>query len=998
MQSAQNKALNQDDGSLDFIYEKRLVFPRHFTRGRARFFVRGLFDSDFLKSCLERELSAKKEIFFCSANTHTGNILIRFRDDVDVSSLRDTIEDVVHNMIVVVLHDPAIQKKIKRETIHPHVLSADDTCHMLASSAQTGLSEKEAARRLRLRGPNVLRSAAQPSSLTLFMEQFNNLPSTLLGGAALLSVLTGGTVDAVLIGAVLLANGFIAFQTQKHANDIISSIDRPSDENVLVIRDGTQHSISPADLVEGDVVLVRIGPVPADMRLLSSRRLSVDESSLTGESVPVVKNADARMTKDSVLSERNNMLFRGTTVTGGEGIAIVTATGSDTELGRVQRLVNEAATPDTPLQKDLQHIGDQAVTFTGLLCCSVFVVGILRGIPFKEMLKTVISLSIAAIPEGLPTIDTTALAHSIKKLEKNNILIKNLNAIETLGAVDIVCLDKTGTLTCNEMTLEEIYVDHKSFVLKDGRIEHWEQARITHPELEQLLLMTVLCCEATTTTTGDIVDIKGSGTETAFVKAAIEHGIDVKEALRDYARYKTEWRTEQEPYMKTYHTRPHEKQKLLAVKGSPMAVLQHCTRFLSGDKVHPIHPSFRTAVMHENEKMAAKGLRVLAVAFKNFEHDALHGEWIWVGSAGLMDPLRPHLKPLIEALKSCGIHVCVLTGDQASTALAIGRELNLNGSDSMQVLDSQDIAQLTDDELQEKIKEAHIFSRVNPSQKLRIVNAFQKSGKIVAMTGDGINDGPALKIADVGITMGHVGANNAREIADIVVADDRLESLIAAIKQGRTLRKNLHHSVSFILSTNISESLVTLGALLIGESAPFNPKQLLWINLVTDIFPGLALALESPRSDDDFKDRAIGNSLITEQDRKTILREAIVLTLGTLAAYKMPGGSTNSDDAEEASTVASLAMVSGQMLHSWQSRHHHAVGHPIENGMLIGATLGGVAAQMLTVAWPVMRDVLDHRPLRKQNILPVLVGSVAPYMINRYLDSRQRDRSSQSLG
>lgn len=996
MSSAQNKIWNQDDGVWNHIHQKRVVFTRHFTPGRARFFVRGLFDSDFLKSCLERELSAKKDIFFCSANTRTGNILVRFRDDLSVVSLRDTIEDIVHNIILVVLHDPLAQKQIKRETIHAHMLSTDDTCRMLASSAETGLSETEATRRLRLRGPNVVRRFPQPSSWSLFIEQFNNLPAALLGGSAVLSIITGGTIDAILVGAVLLANGYIAFQTQKNANQIISGIERPNDENVLVIRDGVQHTISPTDLVEGDIVLVRTGPIPADMRLLSSRRLSVDESSLTGESVPVIKNADVRMKKDSVLSERRNMLYRGTTVTGGEGMAIVTATGADTELGRVQRLVSESMTPDTPLQKDLQHIGDQAVIFTSLLCCSVFVVGLLRGISFKEMLQTVISLSVAAIPEGLPTIDTTALAHSVKKLEKDNVLIKNLSAVETLGAVDVVCLDKTGTLTRNEMTLEEIYVDHKSFVLKEGSVEHWEQARRDHPELEQLLLMTVLCCEATTTAKEDRVDIKGSGTETAFIKAAIAHGIDVREALQDYARYKTEWRTEQEPYMKTFHTQPHGKQKLLAVKGSPASVLQHCTRFLSGDKVHPIHPSFRTAVLHENEKMAAKGLRVLGVAFKHFEHEALHGDWIWVGLAGLMDPLRPGLKPLIEALKSCGIHVCVLTGDQASTALAIGRELNLNGSESMQVLDSEDIAQLTDDALQNQIEQAHIFSRVNPSQKLRIVNAFQKAGKVVAMTGDGINDGPALKIADVGITMGHIGANAAREIADVVVADDRLESLINAIKQGRTLRKNLHNSVRFILSTNISESLVMLGALLIGSSNPFNPKQLLWINLVTDIFPGLALALEAPSSDADFRTRVIGDTIITERDRKNILREALVLTVGTLAAYKMPGGSDSQEDLDQASTVAALAMVSGQMLHSWQSRHRHDAAHPMENGLLMGATIGGLAAQILTVAWPAMRDILHHRPLVKKDFLPVLMGSVAPYMINRYLDSLQKSRSSQS--
>ncbi len=989
MRSAQNKTWNHDDGAHLPLQNKVLVFTKHYTPGRARFFVRGLFDSDFLKSCLEHELAAKGDIFFCAASTKTGNLLVRFREDIPAQTLRGHIEEIVRNIIVVVLHDPLAKTDIKRETIHPHMLSVDDTSHMLATSAKNGLTEKEAARRLRLRGPNIVQRLAPVSSLSLFFEQFNNLPAALLAGSTVLSIMSGGLLDAALVGVVLIVNGTIAFQTQRHARQIIESIDRPIDEKVLVVRDGQTHAIHATELVEGDIVALRTGIVPADMRLMQARRLTVDESSLTGESVPVFKNADVVLSENSVLSDRENMIYRGTTITGGDGLGIVTATGSNTELGHIQNLVSRSTAPDTPLQKDLQRIGDQAVTLTGLLCGSVFIVGLLRGISLREMVQTVISLSVAAIPEGLPTIGTTALAHGVKKLGKSNVLIKNLGGVETLGAIDVICLDKTGTLTSNNMTLEELYVGRKTFHLKDGMLDDWSNRRVSYPELEQLFSLTVLCSEATATRKDDSFDIKGSGTETAFLKAALRHGINLEQVVRDFERYKAEWRTEEQPYMKTFHTRTKGKKKLLAVKGSPLAVLKHCSRYLSEGEIQPITHSFRKAVERENETMAAKGLRVLGVAFKDFESDTSLHDWVWVGLAGLLDPLRPGLEPLIDALKSFGIHICVLTGDQATTALAIGRSLKLNGSDSMQVLDAEEIGQMSDEELQTKIKDTHIFSRVNPSQKLRIVNAFQKLGKVVAMTGDGINDGPALKVADVGITMGHEGAHTAREIADIVVSNDQLDSLIQAISHGRALRNNLHNSVRFILSTNISESFVMLGALLIGSRNPFNPMQLLWINLVTDIFPALALALESPADGNSHNGHHVGESIISDKDRREILRESIVLTAGTLIAYKMPGGAEAEDDMEQASTVAEMAMVAGQMLHSWHSRHRRNIPRPAENGMLLGATIGGLSAQILTVVWPTMRDLLAHRSLRRPDLFPVLVGSVAPYVINRYLDSRE---------
>ena len=544
------------------------------------------------------------------------------------------------------------------------------------------------------------------------------------------------------------------------------------------------------------------------------------------------------------LADRTNMVYMGTLVTGGQGLALVVATGRFTEIGRIQTLMGESQTPETPMERQLDTMGSQLVLISGAVCGLVFVIGLLRGYGFLQMLKSSISLAVAAVPEGLPTVATTTLGLGLRRMRKHNVLIRHLEAVETLGSVQTICMDKTGTLTMNRMSVVMIDVGMRRIHLEKEQFKQGEEVINPYvwPELLQLIHISALCNESEVHSLKSDADfyqqktrevqgqglaviqngsvlVSGSSTENAFIHLALTAGVNIQSLREQFPVEKTLLRTETRNYMITLHRTANEGERVAAVKGSPPEVLALCDFWMRDGERLPLTGEDHLEMEMENERLAGKALRVLAVAFALLpdgvdfleDPDAVGG-LTWLGLVGMGDPIREGVKELIGQFHTAGIDTVMITGDQSATAYAIGRTLNLNRREDLEILDSSNLANMEPELLEALAEKVHIFARVSPAHKLQIVQALQRTGRVVAMTGDGINDGPALKVADIGVAMGNTGTDVAREVADVVLEDDNLETMIVAVRQGRTIYNNIRKSIHFLLATNMSEIMVIFTA------------------------------------------------------------------------------------------------------------------------------------------------------------------------------------------
>jgi S-adenosylmethionine synthetase len=555
-------------------------------------------------------------------------------------------------------------------------------------------------------------------------------------------------------------------------------------------------------LVPGDVLLLTPGTyIAADLRLLRSHRLTVDESALTGESLPVGKDHAFAPAEDTVLSDRKNMAYMGTHVTGGNGCGVVVATAEATELGQIQTMVGEAESPETPMQRQLDRMGTQLALLSSAVCGAVFVVGILRGYGWLEMLKSSVSLAVAAVPEGLPAVATTTLAMGIADMHKHNIAVRHLDAVESLGSVQVFCMDKTGTLTMNRMSVVSVYSGGWEYAIREHRfvLDGTSPEPTERQELVRLMQVVSLCSE--TEIEGALGDfrLEGSATENALVQLALSSGIDVSGLRERHATLRTRYRAEGRPYMSTLHPFTNGKY-LLAVKGSPDTVLALCGHQMKNGRRIRLGPQARHEIIAQNERMAGNALRVLGVAYRELDEDRMPDKTeglTWVGMAGMADPMRPDMDRLIAQYHRAGIHTIMITGDQSATAQAIGRQLGLSGDRPLQVLESSALEEKDPELLAGLARNVRVFARVSPAHKLKIVRAMQEAGYVVAMTGDGINDGPALKAADIGVAMGQGGTNVARDVSDVVLEDDNLHTMAVAVRQGRTIYDNIRKTIHF---------------------------------------------------------------------------------------------------------------------------------------------------------------------------------------------------------
>jgi Ca2+-transporting ATPase len=871
-----------------------------------------------------------------------------------------------------------------------HTLEPQRLAESLEVALERGLAPQDAALRLLRYGQNELPKPPVRSGLARFCGQFKDLPVLLLAGSALLSCATGGIADGAVIMAVILVNGVIGYVTESSAERTIAGLTREGAIDAEVLRAGQTLRIPIAEVVPGDIVMLRMGSVtPADARLIEAHELSVDESALTGESLPAAKAAASIEDPYLPLGERHNMVYRGTLVTGGSGRALVMATGAHTEVGRLQTMVGEVTHPETPMQRQLRELGERSMVMAGVACGGVLVVGLLRGYSPLQMLRTAVSLAVAAVPEGLPTVAITTLAIGIQRMKERQVIVRRLDAIETLGAVQVLCFDKTGTITHNRMRVVQLAVPERELTLSAGKLRgSAPQPAPGDVELETLLLVAALCSDVLVQVGADGKPLcDGSPTEAALVQLALDLGRDVPELRAEYPRVAALQRSEQRRWMATLHQRTDSSAHLLAVKGSPLEVLERCSsRLQAGDQV-PLTEEERRAIRRQNDGMSGDALRVLGLACQHYEGaPASYDEgWLWLGLVGLADPPRDGLPELIQRFRAAGIRTVMITGDQSATAYAVAKQIGLATDGELQTLDAIELDQMAPEVLAELVPQVQVFSRVSPRHKLRIVQALQRAGLVVAMTGDGINDCPALKAADVGVAMGGGKSPVAREVADVILETDDLHAMLVAIEQGRVIHADIKKAVRFILATNLSEILLTFASVAAGFGESMSPLQLLWINLVSDIFPELALALQ-PSEDDVLlrPPRETGAKMFSREELRHLAIEGGVLTLGALAAYGY--GIKRYGLSPHARGLTFITLTATQLLHAFSTRserHHIFDSHESPPNPYIPLSVGGgIALTLLIQLVPATRRLFGSRPLPAFDWLIAAIAAAAPLVAN----------------
>ncbi|MGB7815135.1 MAG: calcium-translocating P-type ATPase, PMCA-type [Methylotenera sp.] len=733
---------------------------------------------------------------------------------------------------------------------HWHTLSADEAAHRLETSHQTGLSAAEAVERMARHGPNVLQEKRGRSPWRMLLDQFADFMIVVLIGAAIISGIVGDVQDTIAIIVIVILNTVIGFIQEYRAERAMAALKRMSEASARVLRDGQVQTVNASELVPGDVVLLEAGNVvPADFRIVEAAQLRIDESALTGESVAVEKQIHSLPVVEAPLGDKTCLAYKGTIVTYGRGRGLVIATGMHSELGKIASLLSEGDDSKTPLQKRLAGFGKRLALAALAICVLVFVIGILRGEPLLLMFMTAVSLAVAAIPEALPAVVTISLALGAHKMVKQNALIRRLPAVETLGSVTFICSDKTGTLTQNKMHVTAMYADGElctawqdEKTLTENKSEAWQSG--PWPIMFHAL---ALSNDAHLDHHGKI---QGEPTEAAFLRAAQEAGWDKALLEQDSPRLKELSFDSERKRMTTFHRVPDG--VIAYTKGSPEALVSQCTRMLTSSGEHALDQSIgQAALLQQAETMAANGLRVLAFAYRhrdtlpNSEQpDELERDLIFLGFAGLIDPPRSEAKEAVSLCKSAGITPVMITGDHPATARAVAHQLGILADSDGRVMTGAELAKLNQQEFETEVERVRVYARVDPAQKIKIVRALQDKGEVVAMTGDGVNDAPALRAADIGIAMGKGGTDVAREAAHMVLLDDNFATIVHAVRYGRRLYDNIRKFIRYIVTTNSSEVLTIFLAPFLGLPIPLLPIHILWINLVSDGLPALALTAE----------------------------------------------------------------------------------------------------------------------------------------------------------
>jgi Ca2+-transporting ATPase len=848
-----------------------------------------------------------------------------------------------------------------QNTTQWHALDIAAAAATLRADPERGLAPDEARQRLATAGPNRMPEAHEISLWRLALRQFRSLVVLLLLAAAGVAVTLGEHLEATAILAALVVNAAIGFGTEWRARRSLAELRALATPEALVYRRGLER-VPASDVVPGDVIVLEAGShIPADGRLIRSAALEVSEAALTGESMPVAKNPGATVPVDAPLADRVTMVYLGTTVVAGSGRALVTATGVATGLGSIGLAVATAGERATPLERQIEWLGRRLIGVALAICGVVALVGIFHGQPLGLMLETAISLAVAAIPEGLPAVTAMALAAGVWRLARFHGLVRRLPAVETLGSTTVICADKTGTMTENRMTAVR-------FVIDGSPVE----ARFagSMPSARRLLEVAALVNDAGVERDGDARMI-GDPTETALLAAAVDAGIDPERLRRQWPRRHEQPFDPAKRLMATWHDMPGGGVALL-VKGAPDAVLACCRDRQTETSTVPLDLSQRERILETNRALAGQGLRVLAVAWRPGAEDERITGLTFLGLVGLQDPVRPGVKEALAVCREAGLRTIMLTGDQRATAEAIGAELGLDP--------------------------ASIRSRVSPGEKLALVEQLQAAGEIVAMTGDGINDAPALARADIGIAMGRRGTDVAREAADLVLTDDDFSTIVRAIAEGRTIYANLKKVIHFLFSCNLSEIVTILIAIAAGFPSPLLPLQILWVNIVTDILPAVAL-IRDPAEPDVMNRRARDprEAMITWRFGRWMLIEGILLALGVLSAYVATVWLHGVGP--RANTVAFLAVVLIHPLQAMNCRSELVGWWRLPRNVWTWVALAAlVFAQWCAISWPPLARVLGTVPLATSDWVVSILAVLWPVVVLESLKWSPRTLATRGAG
>lgn len=881
-----------------------------------------------------------------------------------------------------------------------YALRSTEAAEILNTSLSEGLSSETAQQRLKEFGYNELVGKKGPTLFEMFLGQFKDFLVIILIVASLISILIGEVIDSLVIIFIVILNAVLGVVQEYRANKALDALKKMAAPEAKVIRDSTVQAIPARELVPGDIVLLEAGNyVPADLRLVESVNLKIDESALTGESVPVEKNAEKILSGEVPLGDRINCAFMGTVVTYGRGKGIVVSTGMKTEIGMIASMLESYEEEVTPLQKKLEETGKVLGIASLLICGVVFLMGLFRGIPFLEIFMTAISLAVAAIPEGLPAIVTIVLALGLQRMVKKNAIIKKLHAVETLGSTTVICSDKTGTLTQNQMTATKIFTDGQFFSITGEGYKPFGDFYLNDikidpksiPALELLLKIGALCNDAKLEEIDKEQDsqswrILGDPTEGALIVAAAKAGLIASELEKNEPRVKEIPFDSDRKLMTTIH--PHGGKYVAYVKGAPDVLLSRAKYIYKANQVLPLTKDDIDEINAANKAMASQALRVLALAYKplerlpeELESENIEKELIFVGLIGMIDPPRPEAIEAIKVCKQAGIRPVMITGDHKDTAVAIAKELGLMENESG-VLTGAELDSMTDEELLKESKKVSVYARVSPIHKLRIVDAIKNTGHIAAMTGDGVNDAPALKKADIGVAMGITGTDVAKETADMILVDDNFASIVSAVEEGRVIYSNIRKFIFFLLSCNIAEILIIFVSMLAGLPIPLKPIQLLWINVLTDAFPALALGMEKKEPDIMKRPpRKPEEPIIDGRMRWQIAIQSTFMTVAVIGVFVFALKTTA--DLQKARTFAFTTLIFSELLRAYSSRSEtysvFKIGLFTNRFMVLGTSISLIL--LLAVIYiPFLRAVFDTTYLTFMEMDIIILFGLIPFV------------------
>jgi Ca2+-transporting ATPase len=906
--------------------------------------------------------------------------------------------------------------------------TAAEVLAAFASDARRGLTQQEAGARVARYGRNELAAEKTTPAWRRFLEQFQDvLVLVLLIATAISATLwfiereSALPYEAIAILAVLLLNAIMGYVQQSRAQQAVAALQRMSAPKASVVRDGAQQSIPATELVPGDIMLVEEGnTIPADARLLHSVALQTAEAALTGESLPVTKDADA-IAAEVPVGDQNNMIFAGTSVTYGNGRAVVTATGMETQIGRIAQLLNETTVETTPLQKELARVGKLlgiiVVGIAIVMIATIIVVENVRGLSaILDVLIFGVALAVAAVPEGLPAVVTAVLSLGVQRMAKRNAIVRHLAAVETLGSANVIASDKTGTLTKNEMTVRAIVTASGRVNLSgtgyspEGDIVHEgagddSKAAIDgalRTELRRALAVGDQANNAVLQERGGYWSVQGDPTEGALIVAARKAGLESDALTRRFQRIGEVPFSSDRKLMTTIHTDAEQDHQILVfTKGAPDVLLERCSHELVGENARPLDAARRADIRNRSQQLAGEALRTLGVAYRSLPPGAskrgetderLEQELIFAGLIGMIDPPRAEAKEAVALAKAAGIRPMMITGDHPVTAAVIAAELGV--CDECGVRTGSELEKMTDDALRATVPETSVYARVSPNHKLRLVRALQQTGAIVAMTGDGVNDAPALKTADIGVAMGITGTDVSRQAADIVLADDNFATIVAAVEEGRAIFANIRKFLRYLLASNMGEVMTMFFGVLLSERLglsasesgtivlPLLPTQILWINLVTDAAPALALGVDP--SDPDVmmqRPRQRSESVITRSMWAEVLLSGTIIAAGTLLVLdaNLPGGFIpGSGGISHARTMAfnTLAFFSIFMVFNARSEKRSAVVGLFSNKWLWGAVTLSLVLQAVVIYVPFLQQAFSTAPLSAREwLVCAAVGS-----------------------